>query len=554
MSGACQTPKKLTFATTCNHFRMATASSFTPAQVKQTPVNTYFKPLVALILFVGAFLRLFHYLSNRSLYTDEAYLANNFLYRDYGQLTQPLDASQHAPLFFLWVTKTNQLLLGNHEFAFRLFPLLCGLAALAGFLVMLRKYDLGETGIIAGLALFALAYPLVYYSSEFKQYSTELLTTVLAYLLYARYKTETRLVPLAGYALAGAVMVWFSYPIIFILFSIALVHLLTLAWRREWQSVFRFTPVYAVWGLSFLLNLVLIINRNSLQDNALRTMWLEAFMPLPVRSVGDLKWFGVTFFTLFDAPLNLNWTFLNEWVSHRITFSFLGLISLLAGVMYIFRTQRHFFWMLVLPVVLALLASGLQKYPFTERFLLFLVPNFFFLIAAGVERIAGYLRPKLGVVAAGLVLILVIAPAGITAANGLLHEEQFGGWKRREVKAVVSYLRRHRKPGEKIFVNETASAFFFYNHVSGLNWPVQTPRLPETEEHANRSFHASFAPSVQGQTFWVVVAGDLHDSPDKGDQANHRDYFISYFTKHFQKIEEYRVKGVYTARFGPTVK
>ena len=75
-------------------------------------------------------LRLRQYLTGRSLWADEAMLALNIVTRDFAGMFQPLDYDQGAPIGFLLVEKLFHALLGKHELALRLFPLLVGLISL----------------------------------------------------------------------------------------------------------------------------------------------------------------------------------------------------------------------------------------------------------------------------------------------------------------------------------------------------------------------------------------------------------------------------------------
>jgi hypothetical protein len=62
--------------------------------------------------------------------------------------------------------------------------------------------------------------------------------------------------------------------------------------------------------------------------------------------------------------------------------------------------------MLILPIALALLASGLRKYPFHGRIILFLVPALLLLIANGLDGVAARLdRRRIFPILATLLLI-----------------------------------------------------------------------------------------------------------------------------------------------------
>ena len=506
--------------------------------------SRFFRITSLVIIAYGVFIRLFHYFSNRSLYTDEAYLGVNLLTRSFRQLLQPLDANQHAPILFLWIEKLNMTLFGTSEYILRLFPLITGIAALWLFYMLLTKIQLEKAGVLIGLTVFATAFPLIYYSSETKQYSVEVLTTIIAYYLYYQYRHDRSLVRLLPYALSGGLLVWFSYPVIFVLISIAVVHLIVLSLEKRGVVFFTFFVVYAFWGVNFLLNYLLIIHPNSLKAGAIVDVWASEFAPLIPASQTDLKWYALALFKLFDYPLNLNWTFLKPWVAADILlFSFLGLLCTVWGGVFLFKNYREKFFILLLPVFITLIASGLHRYPFSERFLLFLVPNFVIMIGFGADRLYTYLVRRSSYLAVAIGCLLVLPPV-IISCKDLIYEEQFGDWKRREMKQAIAYLTRHKQPGEHIFLNPVGYAFLYYNQIYDLNWPhqiIETEANSLTAEQLRNQIKATTA----NQTFWVVIAGNLQGGSPDNDKAA----FLRLFDAGFKKRQHYSAKGIYAAQY-----
>src|SRR4051812_18126770 len=135
------------------------------------------KGLIAL----GIVLRLARYLANRSLWLDEVLLARNILDRSFAGLLEPLGLNQGAPIGFLMLQKLAVMLLGPSEFALRLAPLLAGVASVPLFWWLARRM-LDLPIAIFALALFSVCEPLIYYSSEAKQYGLDV-TLALAILL-----------------------------------------------------------------------------------------------------------------------------------------------------------------------------------------------------------------------------------------------------------------------------------------------------------------------------------------------------------------------------------
>ena len=137
------------------------------------------------ILVFGILVRLIQYLSNRSLWIDEAMLALNIVKKSYSELCGTLDHLQMAPLAFLMVEKFFLQLFGNNEYALRLFPFLAACLALVLFLKVSRL-TLAHGAVPLALLAFVSSRHLIYFSSELKQYSVDV-TAVLLVTLTALY-------------------------------------------------------------------------------------------------------------------------------------------------------------------------------------------------------------------------------------------------------------------------------------------------------------------------------------------------------------------------------
>jgi len=139
------------------------------------------------LIVLGTLLRLRQYLSGRSLWADEASLAYNLVHRDFLGLIRPLDYDQGAPVGFLFIEKILVIVLGNIDQVMRLFPLFSGILAIYFF------YRIAQTSLkggMLGLALFSVSWSLIYYSSELKQYSSDVMIGLLLIFLATRCLRE----------------------------------------------------------------------------------------------------------------------------------------------------------------------------------------------------------------------------------------------------------------------------------------------------------------------------------------------------------------------------
>lgn len=401
--------------------------------------------IVAGLVLLGLALRLRQYLTWRSLWLDEAMLALNLIGRSFGRLTQPLDYEQGGPLGFLLAEKLVISLLNNHnELVLRLLPLLAGCAALLIFALLLPRVN-GKAGTYTALALFALSGSLVYYSSEVKQYASDVFVSVLLLWLALRVLDSAE----AGRALvwlgvAGALAVWCSHPAIFVLAAIAATLLLHYALQKDGRGLKQTGILLAAWAASFGV-LYFVSLRALAADPFLLNYWGDAFMPLPPWA--EWNWFPQTLLSVLDNPLGLA----SVWG--------LAVVLMLLGLAGLLRRRWQAGALLVLTLAAALAASALGKYPFTGRMVLFAVPVFLTLIGAGLELAAGWVRHPRWMVALtglGLAFLLLYQPA-VGAAQNFAQPRYY-----EHIRPTMAYLQANRRPGDVLYIDYWAVPAFRY--------------------------------------------------------------------------------------------
>ena len=152
------------------------------------------KWLIWIIIIIGIAARLHQYLLNHTLWLDEAFIAINIIKSNFKELLLPLKYyGQSAPVLFLESTKLITKIWNNSEFAFRLLPLLAGIGSVIAAYFLGKKF-LNKKAVIVFLTLIAFSRYGIYYSAELKQYSLEMLATILILILTAKiYESGYRL-------------------------------------------------------------------------------------------------------------------------------------------------------------------------------------------------------------------------------------------------------------------------------------------------------------------------------------------------------------------------
>lgn len=403
-----------------------------------------------LIIALGIVLRVSQYAANRSLWLDESALAVNIVNRSFSQLLEPLDFNQGASIGYLMIERLMVQFLGDSEYALRLIPLVSGVSSLFLFYAVARQY-VGSTAVLIGLGLFSLSSHLIYYSSEVKQYSSDV-TLSLLLLGYALYieRREVNGWRAALLGILGAIAVWISHPATFVLAGVGIGLGLSRLARGEWASLRRLLLAYVLWGMSFFA--VYSISLSNLANNqVLLNYWRSGFAPFPPLSLLDMQWYVNSFIGAFDNPTGL-------------TLSGVAALAFLAGSASMIREDKVKFALLVFPILVTLLASGLQRYPFSGRLILFLVPVALLLIAEGMEQIR--VRTKDWSASFGIIMVglLFIHPL-ISATDNFLRPHVA-----EEIRPVIGYIRQNYQNDDELYVYYGARpAFLYYGEKYGFN-------------------------------------------------------------------------------------
>jgi hypothetical protein len=394
---------------------------------------------IALIIF-GIVVRLTQYLTNRSLWADEATLALNIVNRSFLELLQPLDYDQGAPIGFLLLERSAVQLLGDNEFALRLFPLLSGIAAIFLFYELAKRWLQPPETLIA-LALFVTVTPLVYFSSEVKQYSSDVAITLLLCLIIPQPSepklSRNQVLVRSG---IGAIAVWFSHPAVFVLAGLEASNLFITWLKMKQIKLAENLLTYAVWLASFAV-VYFVSLRNLGADEELLQSWQKAFP----RHLFDVVWGLDALGKFFSNPLGLP-----RWIDG------VAIVAFLMGCHALYYKSRSILFFSVSPILVTLAASYLQKYPFRSRLVIFLIPFFLLLIAAGIAFICRQKSKAVQVL--GFILCVVLLYFPITKAGALIAQPRL----REEIKPVLSYVQSQQQPGDTLYVYQRGKYQFLY--------------------------------------------------------------------------------------------
>jgi dolichyl-phosphate-mannose-protein mannosyltransferase len=414
------------------------------------PDRRWFTTRVAIVAVaaVGVALRLIPLLSDRCLWIDEAMLALNLVERSPDRLLQPLDWNQGAPAGFLLLTKSAIMLFGTAEWSFRLVPFIASVLGMIGFAWVARRLLPAEAALLA-VALYAVSPFLISYAGECKQYASDAALAVGMFaaalgLLLGNGGTRRWVV----LSVVGAMSVWFSHPVAFVLGGIGTALFFQSIVSQDRNRTGACIATIACWLTSFGVCYITCLRQLGNNDFLL-DYWAGHFCPLPPTSQGDLMWLADHYFKFLAYPGGLGGT--------EIAIGGIAAALAVIGVAAMVRDRWPVAVAIIVPGLVALLASGVHLYPFAGRLLLFLVPLMLLAVARGAWDVAAHLQPQRPLAAVVIVGLLLIAPV-IESYQSIRHPQ-----RHEQIEPVLSGVRTEMRPGDKVYVYWGAvPAFLFY--------------------------------------------------------------------------------------------
>lgn len=456
----------------------APAPSIEPARPFTLSVTS---ACVAGAVLLGIGLRLSYYLRGFSLFLDECALALNILARPVTDLHRQLDWDQAAPVGFLYLLEAVVGAGGSSEQVLRFLPLAVSVASVLAFAALGARIFSGWS-LVGATVLFAVNQTAISYAAQVKQYSLEVLVSVLMLQVSRPLLTGTvspRQVVARGLALA--LLLWFSFSGLFVLAGIGAVLALRSLQRRF--AVWHLAGIAAIWGVT-LVAVYLVSIRPGMSNDALRGMWVAHYFPVHDLAAAP-AW-------MFDKAAELATLHFNK-----------RLWPLALGAMLtVFLTRRPVDPTLqagAWGVLACLGAAGVQAYPFSGRLLLFLAPAVVLLIVGGHASLRA-LAPRAPRLLLDGVAVLALGWCVASAVKTYAVRPTFID----EPREVLRFAASNWRDGDRLFATPYASpCVLYYAPRVGLDTTaIATRVLPVGDASATPR---ALAPPVGHGRHWLVV-------------------------------------------------
>ena len=351
--------------------------------------------IIAIVIILGIVIRTKLLLLNPSFWVDTYSLAENIdkLYFDF---FKPLEHHQVAPPFFMMVSKFILGILNTNssfdvkDFGLRLFPYICGILTLPLFAIMLQKLYKNELFTLVGTFILSFNQYAIYYSIEFKQYSCELLFSILLVIIFNSINFEKISTKrLYWYSLLFVIAPWFSHSSWLIIF-LGIIYLILKSQKLQIEHKQKLKIIL----FPMYINLLIFITQyyQPIYNNLYVSM--KKYWQTTQPSFFQIDNFG----TLFSSKLNDLLPVvkgINFWL-----FWFVNLILLFI------QNKKQSFTM-ILPIICIIFASFFNIYPFESRLILFLMP-FFIIISTQAILFLNYEKYKI-ITCISIIIISIFA-------------------------------------------------------------------------------------------------------------------------------------------------
>ncbi len=355
------------------------------------------------------------------------------------------------------------------------------------------------------VGLFALATPLIYFSSQVKQYSSDVAAAVLLLLMASEVRRRGVTFQRALWlGVVGAAAAWFSQPALFLLTGIGVAFLLLCAIERDWPAARALAVTWILWGLSAAAAGINFIHRVPQTDREfLRWFWRDGFMPLPPQTVADLFW-------VFNK---LTWAFgafgsggsrLHGGLNYR--WSAVFTVVMLVGVWALFKRRRDVALFIALPILLVAGLSAIGLYPFTARLFTFLLPGLLLATAAGASHLLSVWPARVSFLSP--VLLAILGGAPIYAAATALPPF----WMQ-HVRPVLEHVRARWQPGDGLYVYFGGGQAYRY-YAPRLDLPPDQVVVGQCAVGSPRDYLRELDRFRGRKRLWIVVTHAHYDGAE----------------------------------------
>jgi uncharacterized membrane protein len=448
--------------------------------IKSLLVHSRYVQVLIVLTVLGGFLR-FYNISFNSLWLDEA----STLGMSKGSFETiwitTLSGDFHPPLFH-WIEHI-MLVFGQSEFILRFIPALFGTLTIPVFYCIGKEYRDKNVGLICA-ALLTVSYFGIYYSQEAYSYSMVLFVFSLVLLFYFRALRTDESSQWLLFGLFSALAVWTHYYVLIGLFVIYLHAIIALREKLK-QDINEAKKILVALAAMTVLILPLIF-----------VIWerYHTFTASPPT-------YGVL------GPVLIQETFIRfsgGYSTFGWAITIVYLLLMVVGFAYLYLENRNkclFSAMfLALPLIISVIISS--RMTMNPRYLIYLLPVFFVLVAASFPVIFRVI-PNKKLLYAFIILIFTI--------NTPLLSEYYTSFTKEDWRGFSQIVKNATTEGDFVvvvpgYISQPFS--YYYNNA--------TDRTIQTDAYTGKDLENIYKQKGNNSIFYVVT-GDITAANPNGD-------------------------------------
>jgi len=464
--------------------------------------------IIYFIIAIGIILYLRQYLNDRCLWHDEAKISLDIIRLPVSSfLHQPLPYhNQAAPLGFLIIERLLVSIMGTGEYALRLYPFIAGVISLWLFYRMILIYLKAEF-VALGLLIFVITPSLVYYASEVKPYYSDVFFVLISYVVIAEFclkELDWNKTWMVG--ALGALIIWFSFPVIFVLGGIGTAIFLATMFQGNHRKLWKVSIFIFCWLTSFVFYYAVILH-NIVQVKSSEEFWQSGYI-----SFTDIRIWLDVFIDILRYPVGSG------------SYLLLAPIVFFIGLYSFFKESKDKFSILSFPLFFVFIASGLHRYSCKDRLALFILPIILIIILKGIEKISVTFG-KLRIITVILLIGILFYGSSVATYREFINPEE-----KENIKSIMYYVKENIKRGDVICVYPgTADAFNYYYSVRGFSfgsnakekWPIIVPW--KLEDNLKKMYGL--------KRVWILFTNNWHYWKKNSSGAKDKEYFFHYFSE-----------------------
>lgn len=408
----------------------------------------YERLLFALVIIIGVVLCVIQFIYNRNIWGDEAYVAYRLVTRNFAELMNT-SGDLVLPMLFLFIQKSLTLLLPNAETALKILPFISYFGALWFLIRLIKIISPKNLILVAAVALFVFNLITIRYATEIKQYMTDVFFAVaMFYFTLKRYKRLN--IKILVLSLVGVIGIFLTHISVIILATSGVILM-----RRSYLGISENNKylfiVFAVWLSFFAFNYFAFLNNAISYEPAIKH-WIgkKGFMPVDLFSEEAINFF------LF----HYNQIFNNLFYFGKTGFYILPMLMILGIIHLILKRNFDLLLLAFVPLVIHLLLSALQIYPFAVRLILYMMPGFILVIVSGLELIAEMIKhQRYSLYQKAITFIFVVTLSGSFPLSNY-------PFRNNNVKVSINYILENHIVGDTIVVERRVGDMYRFYHVT----------------------------------------------------------------------------------------